>query len=329
MKKNKVHDNFIIIDGHCDSVLDLTGNSFTHPENSPRDFYSESDWGQVDFPKLKKSGTTCQVMAMFTPDHLVDQAEKFTWKLSDKIETLYNHDIVRALKGSDIRRAKKTGKVALLKSLEGAEAMGSSLENLREFYQRGVRMVGLTYNRINALGRGCGTPGTKGLTALGREVVKEMARLGMIVDASHLSDEGLEDLLLITERPIVASHSNSRFIQPHRRNLTDKQLEAIAKTGGLVALTYSGIFVHENPEEVTFKRLMEHLDHMLSVVGPAHIGLGSDFDGFTKPYGICMNSCLDIRKITGVLQGKGWRKREIAMIMGGNWLRVIEEVTGN
>lgn len=324
----ELHGELIVIDGHCDTALDLAGRSFTSPDSGIRDFFAESRTAHIDYPKLKRGGMTCQTMAIYTPDELVDQSYSHTILVSDAIDRLYGERLVPALKGEDIRKAKKEGQTALLKSLEGSDALGTDPARLEEFYDRGIRMASLTYNRINAMGRGCGTPGTGGLTDYGRKTVARMARRGIIVDVSHLSDEGLADLLEITERPIVASHSNSRTIEPHRRNLTDRQIEAIAETGGLVALTYPGIFIHNDPGKVTFERLMEHLDHMLSLVGPRHVGLGSDFDGFTSPYGVCMRSCADTVKITGHLLEKKWKEVDIAAIMGGNWLRVIDEVVG-
>lgn len=327
-KAEELHKKLIVIDGHCDTALDLGGVSFRHPDRESRDFFTDSADCHVDLPKLKKGGITCQTMAVYTPDELVEQSYEHTVRLSDVIDTLFKDDVMQALKGRDIRKAKRENKTSLLKSLEGSDAIGTTLEGLREFYDRGFRMAGLTYNRINALGRGCGTPGTSGLTDFGKKVVAEMARLGMIVDVSHLSDEGLEDLLEITERPIVASHSNARAVEPHRRNLTDRQLEAIAETDGLVGLTFPGVFIHKEPEKVSFARLMEHLEHMLSIIGPRHIGLGSDFDGFTAPYGVCMHSTVDTVKITEHLLSLGRSEEDIAMIMGGNWLRVIDEVVG-
>jgi len=327
-RAEELHKSLIVIDGHCDTALDLAGMSFTDPNMEKRDFFRESDEGHLDLPKLRKGGVTCQTMAVYTPDELVERSYEHTIRISNHIDGLYNDDVMPALCGMDIRTAKRENKTALLKSLEGSDAMGTSLETLKELYDRGFRMSGLTYNRINALGRGCGTPGTSGLTPFGKRVVAEMAKLGMIVDVSHLSDEGLEDLIDITERPVVASHSNSREVENHRRNLTDRQLEAIAGTDGLIGLTYPGIFIHSDPAKVTFERLMEHLDHMLSVVGPRHIGLGSDFDGFTAPYGVCMSSCAETGKITEHLVGRGWKDNEVAMIMGENWLRIIDEVVG-
>lgn len=325
------YEDMIIIDGHCDTILDLVGESFTQKNDSVRDFYEEASWGHVDLPKLREAGVTCQTMAMYVSDDKVNRAAELTRQFSDKIDEIVqgNRELTTALRAADILRAKADGRIALLKSIEGGEAMADDqggFDLMKEFYDRGVRMAGLTYNRTNPFGRGLGTPGTGGLTPYGKRAVDEMARLGMIVDVSHMSDESLADVLERTEVPVAASHSNSRSIHPRPRNLTDPQLEAIAATGGLAGLMFPGVFVDAVPAKVTFDRLMEHLDHMLSVAGPDHVGLGSDFDGFTPPYGVCMESSRDLPKIAGYLLGKGWSREDTAKIMGGNWLRVIKDV---
>ncbi len=326
--------DYLIIDGHCDTVLDLVGESFTRKGSPSRDFTRDEGWGHVDLEKLRKGGVTCQTMAMYVRDELVDRAFEKTCEYSRKIDELCasHSDLIPALTAGDIERAKEEGKIALFKSIEGGEAIadpeGKSYERIGYFYDRGVRMAGLTYNRINPFGRGLDTPGSTGLTEYGKGAIDEMGRLGMIVDVSHMSDESLADALERTELPLVASHSNSRTVHGRSRNLTDAQLEKIAGTGGLVGLMFPGVFVDGDPKRVTFERLMEHLDHMLSVVGPNHVGLGSDFDGFTAPYGVCMESAVELPKIADHLLESGWSDEDTAQVMGGNWLRVIKKVCG-
>jgi len=193
--------------------------------------------------------------------------------------------------------------------------------------------MGLTWNRRNALGRGAGTgdpsvDGTGGLTDFGRRVVAEMERLGMIVDASHLSDEALDDLLAMARRPVVASHSNSRSLCPHRRNLTDAQAERIAATGGLVAATFAGLFVDEVPAKVGLDRFLDHVDRLVAVAGSEHVGIGSDFDGFPASLGVVLPDCSRMPELTAGLLERGHTPDTVGMIMGGNWLRIIREIVG-
>jgi len=228
----------------------------------------------------------------------------------------------------DVEEAKAAGRIAAFLTLEGGEAIGESLDELRSFYARGVRLMGLTWNRRNALGRGAAAEGSGGLTDFGRRVVAEMEKLGMIVDASHLSDEALDDLLAVAQLPIVASHSNSRAVQNHRRNLTDAQAQRIAATGGLVAVTFAGAFVDANPAKVSISRILDHVDQLVSSVGADHVGLGTDFDGFTAQYGMVMPDCSHLPRLTEALLERGYSPEDTRKIMGENWMRVIRTVLG-
>ena len=223
--------------------------------------------------------------------------------------------------------------MAGLLSIEGGEAIGEDgLGELRAFHARGLRLMGLTWSRPNAIAMGVRdfpapqAPG--GLTAFGRKVVKEMEGLGIVVDVSHLSDQAFEDVLAIAERPLVASHSNSRALCPAPRNLTDAMAEKIAATGGLVGLTFPGVFIDSDPAKVSKERFMDHLRHFLALLGPDHIGLGSDFDGFGPATGTSFDSCAELPWITDRLLADGISREDVAKIMGGNWLRVLGEVIG-
>ena len=327
------HDTLIVIDGHCDTVLDLVGESWDTLRRDKRDFLVRGTSGHVDLPRLMEAGVTCQAMALYTYAKLLPTASEWTWRLLETVESIYarTDSFVPALRAADIREAKRSGRVAGLLAIEGGEAIGGPDEgigNLEAFYSRGVRLMTLTWSRRNAIGRGVEVEGTDGLTEFGRKVVARMEDLGMIVDVSHLSDEALLDLLKIAQRPLVASHSNSRALCPHPRNITDELAEGIAGTGGLVALTFPGDFIDPEPAKVSFDRFMDHVEHMLSVVGADHVGIGSDFDGFGDKYGVAVSDCTWVPVITAGLLGRGHRREDVAAVMGGNWLRVIEDVVG-
>lgn len=323
-----LHRESIVVDGHCDSVLDMLGLSYTSPGAEPRDLAVRGSYGHADVPRLIEGGVTAQFFALFTDDKYVQDAEAHTWRMLRAMEALFDRtDRVRlALSARDVEEAKAEGRLAAFLGIEGGEAIGESLAELRAFHARGVRLLGLTWNRRNALGRGAAAEGGGGLTDFGRSVVAEMESLGMIVDASHLSDEALEDLLAVARRPVVASHSNSRAVRDHRRNLTDAQAEGIAATGGLVGVTFAGSFVDETPEKVCLARLLDHVDRLVSVVGAEHVGLGSDFDGFTKKYGTIMPDCTGLPLLTEALLDRGYSPENVRAILGGNWMRVIREV---
>lgn len=329
------HDGLIVIDGHCDTALDMAGESWGDEQRGkpPRDFLARGSSGHVDLPRLQEAGVTCQTMALFTDTRRVAEASSWTWHLLDTVEQVWERttDFVPARCAGDIIAAKRAGLVSGMLAIEGGEAIGDpegGLERLEAFYRRGVRLMTLTWSRRNAIGRGVTVEGSDGLSDFGRQVVARMEELGMLVDASHLSDESLLDLFETARRPIVASHSNSRELCAHPRNLTDALARRIADSGGLVSLTFAGVFIDPDPSRVSFERFMEHLEHMIAVAGSDHVGLGSDFDGWSERYGVALPDCTWMPAITAALLGRGYGRDEVAAIMGGNWLRVIHDVVG-
>ncbi len=326
MDADAFHRSLTVVDGHCDTVLDLVGRPLSRPGGLPRDFLKRGSFGHLDLPRLVEGGMACQTMALFVEDALVPDATAETHRLIDALESVFDRTdrFVQVTDAAGIRAARQAGKLAALLSIEGGECLGGSLDELRAFRARGVRMLGLTWNRANALGRGVRAPGPGGLTDFGRKTVREMERLGMVVDASHLSDEALDDLLAMAERPVVASHSNARAVCPDDRNLDDARAEAIARTGGLVALTFAGAFVDADPARVSLARFLDHFEHLLAVVGPGHLGLGSDFDGYTDAYGVVLPSCADLPALTSALLARGHAAETVRGFMGENWLRIFE-----
>ena len=325
-----LHDSLLVIDGHCDSALDAAGISATNPAMGVRDLGQRSDEGHVDLPRLLEAGVSAQFFALFCEDNHISQAKEHTWMLLETIEAFLagTQGIDLGLDAGDILHAKAEGRVAAFLAIEGGEPIGESLDELRAFYNRGVRLMTLTWNRRNAIARGVGDPGSGGLTPFGRTVVAEMERLGMIVDVSHLSDEALDDVLAVATRPLVASHSNAKAVRNHRRNLSDDQLRRIAATGGLVGLTFAGVFIDADPAKVTLERTLDHLDRLVSMAGEDHVGLGTDFDGFTAPYGMVMPDCTSLPLLAAGMLRRGYAEETIRKVLGLNWLRVVGEVLG-
>ncbi|MBU0928336.1 MAG: dipeptidase [Spirochaetes bacterium] len=331
MGARELHESLVVIDGHCDTAIPAAGFDFKSEPVAPLDLCVRNETGHVDFPRLREGGVTAQFFALFTDTAFLPEAREHTLRLLAAMESAIDRSGGRArlaTKAADVVAAKRDGTLAAFLAIEGGEAIGESLDDLRSFYDRGVRLMTLTWNRVNAIGRGAEHPGPDGLTRFGLEVVSEMERLGMIVDASHLSDRALDDLLAVASRPVVASHSNSRAVCDHRRNLTDAQAERIAATGGLVGVTFAGVFVDSEPARVSVSRVLDHVDRLVAAVGPGHVGLGTDFDGFSAPYGLVMPDCSRLADITAGLLGRGYSDEDAARIMGGNWLRVIEAVAG-
>ncbi len=325
-----LHKDLLVIDGHCDSALDAAGCSASDPAVGVRDLGLRGDKGQVDLPRLLEAGVSSQFFALYTEEPYLERAAAHTWMLLETMEALFKRNPMASLAHSadDVLKAKAQGRLAAFLAIEGGEAIGESLDELRAFYARGVRLMTLTWNRRNAIARGVGDPGQGGLTEFGRKVVAEMERLGMIVDVSHLSDEALDDVLSLATRPLVASHSNAKALLAHRRNLSDDQLKRIAATGGLVGLTFAGVFIDADPARVTLERALDHLDRLVEAAGVDHVGLGTDFDGFTAPYGMVMKDCTGLPLLTEGLLRRGYAEADIRKIMGTNWLRVIRDVIG-
>ncbi len=326
MKTSDV-DGMIFFDGHCDALA-----PFTAPEavNEPRDLLERGDEGHVDYPRLKEGGFGCQTLAVFVEDGKLARAAEYTHECFDRLESYAAREPLfrRALTASDVERAKADGAVSFLMSIEGGEAIRGSVDELRAFHARGVRMLGLTWNRRNELARGVRAPGTDGLTDAGRKVVKEMEKLGMIVDVSHLSDAALDDVLAIAERPLVATHSNARAVFADDRNLDDARIEAIAKTGGLVGLTFVPPFLSADPNADMMEALLDHVDRVVAVAGVDHAGFGSDFDGYDWKVNAPIKNAAEYPLIARALSDRGYSREDVAKIMGGNWLRVLRAVAG-
>lgn len=328
----RLHKEAIIIDGHCDTILTVTGRGFMGQR--PRDFFARGDTGMIDLPRLKEGGVTCQVMAAYIEDHYKPaRSARRALELLDALHALVesSEELMLATRAADIEAAKAADKVAFLLSIEGGEAVEGSLALLRGFYKLGVRAMGLTWNQRNDIADGVGErSGGSGLTDFGVSVVKEMERLGMLVDVSHLSDASFWSLDKVAERPYIASHSNARALASHRRNLTDQQIEALAKKGGVIGVVFAPGFVDDNPDNVSLARLCDHIDHIKSIGGIDCVALGSDFDGYTPVPGkpIVMKDVSELPALTAELLSRGYTEEEVKKVLGGNWLRVYREVIG-
>lgn len=329
----RIHSEAIIIDGHCDTLLGVTG-PVGFPGSRRRDFFTRSETGHIDFPRLKEGGMTCQVMAVYIePQYKPARAARRTLELLDGFYGLLEEssEFVMATTAKDIEKAKEQGVVAGLLSIEGGEAIEGSLSLLRSFYKLGIRAIGLTWNQRNDIADGVGErSGKSGLTDFGIAVVKEMERLGMMVDVSHLSDTSFWGVDAVAERPYIASHSNARALCQNRRNLTDEQLEALAKKGGVVGMNFLPGFVDNDPKKCSLGRMCDHIDHIKKVIGIDYIGLGADFDGFGVAPGapVVMKDVSELPLLTKELLNRGYTEEEIKKVLGGNWIRVYKEILG-
>jgi membrane dipeptidase len=255
------------------------------------------------------------------------------WRTLEMMDAFYtlideSEEFRLATTASDIEKVKRDGETCAVLSIEGGEAVEGSLGLLRDFHRLGVRAMGLTWNQRNDIADGQGEKSAgSGLTDFGISVVKEMERLGMLVDVSHLSDTSFWAVDKVAERPYIASHSNCRALASASRNLTDKQIEALAKKGGVIGAVFAGGFVDDDPAKISLSRLCDHIDHIKKVAGIDHIGLGSDFDGFGMPKGsgVVMKDCSEMPRLTEELLSRGYSEEDVKKVLGGNWLRLYTE----
>jgi membrane dipeptidase len=249
-----------------------------------------------------------------------------------------------AFTSDDIRRIHKAGKIAALMGIEGGHAIEDSLSALRQFYRLGVRYMTLTHTNTNNWADSAGginNPAEKrhgGLSDFGREVVREMNRLGMMVDVSHVADDTFQDVIETTQAPVIASHSSCRALTNVPRNLTDDMLKALAQNRGVVMINFYNGFINTEyarpgaqapakPANVaTMEMLIQHFEHAIKVAGIDHVGIGSDFDGVDGMLPGGMEDVSKLPAITYELLKRGYTDADVKKILGGNMLRVMAEV---
>jgi membrane dipeptidase len=330
-KVRQLHQEALVVDTHCDTLLRLLGRSSGSQEQSAyrlRDRHAE---GHIDLPRLKEGGVDVQFFAAYIePIYKPDRSLKRAMQIFDAFftEVDANSDLMMlATSAQDILTAKEQGKLAAVLAIEGGEALEGDLGVLRLFHRLGVRSIGLTWNERNNIADGVGDSRSKGgLSVFGADLIKEMNRLGILVDVSHLSDPGFWDVVELSTQPIIASHSNSRAVCNHRRNLTDDQIKALAKNGGVMGMNFAAAFVKEDGKP-KLDDLLNHIDHIVELVGPEHVGLGSDFDGIgAAPEELTDASTMPL--ITDGLCKRGYSDEHIRLILGGNYFRVFKEVWG-
>jgi membrane dipeptidase len=317
-----LHRKSIIVDGHCDTLGSVV--------QKRRRLGERSTFGQFDLPQALEGGLTAQLMATFFepswPGSGIRQTLQFIDAYHEELGA-YSDLAMPAVSADDIVRAKRLGKVALVLSMEGAEGLEGDLGVLRLCYRLGLRVLGITWNRRNEAADGIDEIQTGGgLTRFGVDLVKECERLGIVIDVAHLAPAGVEDVLEITDTPVVATHANCYDLWPHPRNLTDAQLEAIARTGGVVGITPVPPYLGKDENHSHLSVLLDHIGHMISVMGEDGVGLGMDFDGIGD---IRTEGIEDVSKLPNLTRGlvaRSYTDEVISKILGGNFLRAFRAV---
>jgi len=278
---------------------------------------------QLNWPKMRQGGIDAGFFAIDVTrawkNHLVYALDGLGFC---EVEVAAQGDqVVIVRTTAELEAAKAEGKLAVILAIENSEVLEGSLYALRALHRIGVRSLGLTHHPRARAADGCeeGEYGG-GLTRFGRQLVRLMNELGVVVDVSHISDRGFWDVLEVSERPVLASHSNCRALCEHPRNLTDEQLRALAEHGGVVGITFVPSFV--DAAAPSLERLLDHLDHAIQVAGIDHVGLGSDFDGG----GTVLADATCYPQITAGLRARGYTPQQVRHILGANHLRLLQAV---
>ncbi len=353
------------IDSHIDTIQHVLVDGVDLANRLPN--------GMVDFPRLREGGMKAPFFALWVPVYYQGaEAVRRTLDLRDAMQRVLDahpDQIELATGAADIERIVKAKKIAAFLAIEGGHQIDDDLAVLRVYYRLGIRAMTLThFKNNNWADSSTDKPAHNGLTPFGKDVVREMNRLGMLVDVSHVSDKTFYDAIAVSTKPVIVSHSSSRALSNIPRNVTDDMLRALAKNGGVIGINFGEGFISQKdvaalqsaissdkgapPNMVgkvlddyankeyrkdladmktglaTISDVADHVDHMVKVAGIDHVGIGSDFDGITSP----PEGLKDISKMPSLvaeLLKRGYSEQDIKKILGGNYLRVIREVTGH
>jgi membrane dipeptidase len=363
----ELHLQSIVVDTHDDTTQRLLDPKF--------DFGVRHTDGSVDIPRMRAGGLSAIFFSIWIPGTVSGPTavQRALDQITAVRETVARHpdDLVLCTTAEGIHQAKAAGKIAVLMGVEGGHMINNSLANLDKVFALGVRYMTLTHT-VNTDWADASTdkPAHDGLTDFGKQVVREMNRLGMMVDISHVADKTFYDVLAVSKAPVIASHSSCRALCSAPRNMTDDMIKALAAKGGVIQINYHIGFLSQqfqdaskaHPElgkeieaeskkrcgdneacqlieadkitrdmvaqgklpHVDWTAIINHIDHAVKLVGADHVGLGSDFDGADMPYG--MEDVSDIPQITNALLAKGYSPADVRKILGGNTLRLMQDV---
>lgn len=346
----------LVFDGHNDTLLKL----FDPSRASGRSFFERSSEGHMDLPRALEGGMGGGLFAVFAPNpaftygpdgnvpliltahgyevplevlYPFELAEPYTAEIVDRLfemEAAFEGrvEVVRDI--GALERCLAKGTFAIVLHFEGAEAIAPDLSNLQGWYERGLRSLGLVWSRVNAFAEGVpfrfpSSPDTgPGLTAAGRELVKECNRLGILLDLAHLNEKGFFDVAALSNAPLVSTHTAVHAIAPRSRNLTDPQIDAIAASGGVMGVIFAKYDLDPHGRldiDVPVELLVRHIAYVADRVGVEHVALGSDFDGTQLPSEI--RDVTGLPRVVGALREHGFNEEEVANIAHRNWLRVL------
>ncbi len=334
-RAREIHRRAIIIDGHNDHFM----RKFKH--GAAFEFTKVRRRYHSDGPRLLKGGTTTPFM-MVGGHGLAESLALI--ELARRAVEANPRKLMLVTRAADIRRAKQSGRLGILLSWESGLAFENSLEVLGAAYRLGVRVSTLTHGEGGTKYALQGTRSafryatprqraalrkkSRGLTAFGREVVKEMNRLGMLIDLAHANDAAQDQILRLSSRPVVSTHGGVYACCPHTRCSTDSQIRRIAAAGGLVSIAFYSAFLTRHPARATVEHIVDQVAHVAGLVGIDYVGLGSDFDGLGETELPVIPSAERLPELTAAMVRRGFSEAEIRKVLGGNYLRVLKAVIG-
>lgn len=334
-KDTNPNDKLIIVDGHNDTMMKIIDEKTWLPKI---DIGNDTNL-HIDIPKLKKGGLNVPFFAAYTHGYYNNTPRSLSRTLAlinalHWIEKQNRDDFKIVTSVKDINNAIKEGKIAAVPTIEGAYSIDEDNYKglLKQYHDLGIRVLGFTWNYANNLGEGASgiygdplnTISPKGITKLGKKVVRKMNKLGMIIDVSHISEQTFWDIIKISKDPIIASHSGVYNLKQHQRNLKDDQIKALANNGGVIGVVLYPEFLSDS-KEVYIKDYVEHIDYIVNLVGIDYVGIGSDFDGASMP--IDLRDSSEIYKIVDELRRRKYSDDDIEKILGKNMIRILEKVT--
>ena len=366
------HQALMILDTHLDTPANLVRPGFNIMERHD----TVKDGSQVDFPRMEEGGLDGGFWVVYTPQGPLDEASYRLTRDVAILRAVAVHEMVAAnpdkfefaANAADAKRIAGEGKKVVILSIENSYPLGTDVSLLDTFYKLGVRMVGPVHFRNNQFGDS-GTDIEKvydGLSPLGEQLVSRANELGMVLDGSHASDDVFDDLIRLSKTPIILSHSGSKAVYDHPRNIDDERLKVLAEKGGVIQVNAYGSYLKKlpsspereeamgalmkeyqaletpTPEETaslmakrseinekfpapqaSFEDFMDHLLHILKLIGPEHVGIGPDWDGGGGVTGL--QDVSQYQAITQRLLDEGYSWDDLAMIMGGNSIRLLGE----
>lgn len=334
-----------VFDGHNDVLLRLWQSALPAPETA---FLQGTGTGHLDLPRARAGGFAGGLFAVYVPSPPGASDAPATPSQQDALATTIGivallARLERASRGAvrqcrsvaDIRAAMAGGALAVVLHVEGAEMIGADLAMLDVLHQAGLRSIGPVWSRPNIFGHGVpfrfpsGPDIGPGLTEAGRDLVRACNERRILIDLSHLNEQGFWDVAKLSRAPLVASHSNAHALTPHSRNLTDRQLDAIRDSDGFVGVVFGAMFSREDGRkdpDTPLDAILRHVDYLVERIGLERVGFGSDFDGTTVPADL--GDVAGLPKLVEGLRARGYDEAALRRVCHENWLAVLERTWG-